>query len=881
MRILFYIEPHPLRDEKTHFHSVARDFLPLLAGSRKLDARIYANRATLENIKDALLPYEKHLIRPTDEEEAVFERYNLNWTSNGIEVWLELMAGTGTVTEDYQHVLDAVWHRFPFDIIVHWGENGAVTRFIQDRAITRVAMELGCTRPPFLDTLVMDPYGTNGAGMVPKLSVADIREIVGGVPMSRHEALLAYSQSIDAKPYAQQFQSLPSNLVQRVTRAQKIAFLPLQLFDDANLLRFSPYKTLSDVVLDTIPKLAAAGYTTIITPHPATKYRPQGAYITAIAKAVLSEWADQVIWLEPGSERPENSQLIAMSDLVLTVNSSVGFEALYFDKPVVVLGDAVYKPRDLFPTLEAFLGGSFDSAAYLEGIGWLRRFFLAGYLQPRDIKSNISSFESAIGLLDRLYRHHGDNHVAVAKGLWQATSPAIQNYAEALALTGKSEPGKHDFGRPTIAATNVTAPSEPRNGSERIEWVLAARRLLRHSGVGVAEAFVQWLQESVTTPDGLGSVITIGKILNPQHYLDLHPDVQCAGEDPLEHYLVHGINEKRIPQHGLPGVTPQELVERLSTAAESVLSGVSSIFAHHPLDTDESNSREKAFAQIQGNLARSRSRIAVVAHLYYRDLVPEIIERIKAIPEEFDLIVTMPTWGTRHIEAMVREAFPNVMFYHAANRGRDIGPFVDLLPILVDKDYDAVLKVQTKRGYYVAGKLRPELGELWREEAFDALLGSRDRIANILEAFRSQSDLTMVGPEPHYLGLKDYPYHDHGDLAHLILGNASADGFFAGTMFWVRPRCLQPLVDAMDLSITVFAPETGANDGATAHLIERLFGHAASAAGQIIGAPTDPERPLTNGPEVLAIRMHDRMQQALQERQARVGKIRKKGALAW
>jgi hypothetical protein len=787
------------------------------------------------------------------------------------------MSGAGQVTEDFQQVLERIWQRFPFDIILHWGENGAVSRFIKHRTITRIAMELGCTRPPFLDSVVMDPYGTNGAGLVPRLSITDVRNIVGGVPMSRHEAVLAYSENLETKPYEQQFQPLSGDFVKVVSRMKKVAFLPLQLFDDANLLRFSPYNTLRDVVLDVVPKLAAAGYTTIITPHPATKHRPQGAIATAMAKASVSEWADQILWIEPGPDRPENAQLLSMTDVVVTVNSSVGFEALYFDKPVVVLGDAVYKPQGLFPTLEDFLAGRFDPTVYLDGVGWLRRFFLGGYLQSPRVRSDTSSFERLIGLIDWLYRRHANDPLAIAKGFWRAVSPSTQSFAESAAFSGLSVAGQLEFRSPSID----TAPTQGEANFASIQWLPAARRMLKHLGLIDVEDFTAWLSETVVDYDGLKKIVTVSDILNPDQYLELHPDVKKVGINPLLHYLEYGMIEQRAPQKYLPGVSKEELIEHLSAAANFLLSGNRNLLGGHVLDSNESSWRDSDMAQVRSFLAQSQRRIAVVAHLYYLDLVPEILEKLKAIPEEFDLVITLPTWGTRRIEIIVREAFPDAVFYHSANLGRDIGPFVDLLPLLLEKGYDALLKIQTKRGYYHSGRLLPELGDLWREEAFDALLGSPERISLILDTFKLRLDLTMVGPEQHYLAHADYPYHDQGGLAKIALGEAEADGFFAGTMFWVRPDCLRPLVDALDLSITSFTTETGANDGALAHLIERLFGHAATAAGTIMGASTDIKSPLREQPEPLAIRMHERMEQALNDRQARAIKDSRKGALVW
>ncbi|OYW87213.1 MAG: hypothetical protein B7Z23_14075, partial [Pseudomonadales bacterium 32-61-5] len=314
-----------------------------------------------------------------------------------------------------------------------------------------------------------------------------------------------------------------------------------------------------------------------------------------MAKAAVSEWADRVIWLELGAERPENSQLIAMSDVVLTVNSSVGFEALYFDKPVVVLGDAVYKPRDLFPTLDDFLAGRFDHAAYLAGTGWLRRFFLGGYLQSQRVRSDVSTFERLVGLIDRLYRLHGDDPVAVAKGFWQVISPAAQTYAESLAFDGKSEPGNQEFASPSNVAKPGTS-FQPVIAPGSVQWIPAARCLLAHTGFHAIETFTEWLQESVSTPSGLEAVVATGNIFNPEHYLALYPDVENAGMEPLAHYVLHGLGEKRSPHRRLPGVTQEELVKYLTAAADFLLSMDGNPLGDYPLDADESALRDKDLA---------------------------------------------------------------------------------------------------------------------------------------------------------------------------------------------------------------------------------------------------------------------------------------------
>jgi len=866
MRILFYIEPHPIRNSQTHFIDIARRFLPLLGPSSRADLRMFANQSTFDAIgQDKLKPYQASLIRSTADEEDLFASYLGDWNSEGIPIWMNLMSG-GTVADSYLHVLRRIWSVFPFDAIVHWGENGAVTRFLNERPVTRVSMELGCTRAPFLPTLVMDLFGTNGSAVTPKLSVADIRSIVDGIPMSRHEAVFAYSQSLEAEPYEQQFLPVIPDLAAQLFERNRIAFLPLQLYDDANLLRFSKYDTLTDVVLDVVPKLAAHGYTTIIKPHPASKLRDKSDLQSAMARNALRQWSDKIIWCDRADIRYENAQLIALSDLVVTVNSSVGFEALYFDKPVVVLGDAVYKPKDLFPTLEQFLDGSFDHRAYLEGIGYLRRFFLGGYLQPDDMTSSQSTICDRISLLDQLRRKHAEDPLAIASGFYHAIAPTEQNYNSLAMFAGKSVPGVNEFSTPAPVRAVKSASQGSSADKKAPDLLLIARRLIAHIRSSDPEAFRLWLESKWHDREGRGEVVAVGQVVDVDYYLNRYPDLKEAGVDAAWHFAFHGFDEGRSPRESLSGVAAEQIATVLADSAEYLLAG-RSVENEHPLTPEEEEAREKQLLKIAAALQRRRCETAVVAHLYYRDLVPEILAALKNMPEPFDLIVTLPDWGADRIEQMVLEAYPKALFYRAANRGRDIGPFIDLLPIILEQNYTALLKVQTKRGYYQAGRLLPALGHLWRKEVFECLLGSPEQVASIIEAFRANQNLNMIGPAPYYLPLKTYPYHDGGFFAESVLGEGidlSSGGFFAGTMFWVRPSCLDPLISKAGLSIASFEPGAGANDGAKAHLVERLFGQLGIGSEQ-------------GGIEVRSGSIHDYLTRKLKE----ASQKKAKGALAW
>lgn len=646
MRLLVYVEPHPIRDAATHFVDVARRFLPLLAARGGLDVRMFANAATLDLLGDAGRPVAARLIRTTAVEEEVLAGHLVPWEERGIAVWRDLMAGRGEVTEDHLRLLRRVWSRFPFDAIVHWGENGAVARFAAERGLLRIAMELGCTRSPFMESLVADPFGTNGAAVVPRLSVAELRDVVDGCPMSAGEALHAYVRTADGGLAARRFAPLPGTLAERLSRTGRIAFLPLQLFDDANLLRFSPFDTVADVVLHAVPPLVEAGYTVLVKPHPASARRPGSVAANEVARARLAPWAAGVVWCEP-EVADDNARLIELADLVVTVNSSVGFEALYFDKPVVVLGDAVYKPRDLFPTLDAVLGGGFDPVAYRDGAGYLRRFLLGGYLQAPTLTSDGGAFERVAAALAPIPRGGTGDPFAVARSLWQVGAGPGRNRAEARIRAGIPEfshsPGS---GRDAVRSTPRDAASLADYDGALVDWMPVARRLLHHAGSTDLSGFAAWLDARLAdAAAGVPEIVRIGAIVDPGAYLDVQIDVRDGRMDPFGHYVRHGFREARQLRRGMPRLLPDAIRGLILRAAALALAGVR--MPEEPLPPDEAEHRRRSLGAIAAGLSGGAARIAVVAHLADRDLAPELLVSLRAIPEPFDLVVTLPDWGGR------------------------------------------------------------------------------------------------------------------------------------------------------------------------------------------------------------------------------------------
>ncbi len=864
----------------THFKDIARQLAQAIDPNTMADIRIYANSDTIRQLPLKVLEKIKsNLLTASEEEDRFFRLCQEDWDERGLLKWMELMQG-GALAEKYLRILYDIWGRFPFDVILYWGENGAVKLFSNEMPVVAIAMELGCTRPPYFDSLVLDLFGTNGNALIPKLFAQDLSNIVGAENFSAETALLGYSENLESLGYEKQYSPISSYHSGRILAniGRKVAFIPLQLYDDANLILFSKFKTLSEVVLEVVPKLAADGYLILIKPHPSSKYRGSAQRENTAARACLREWESNVIWCDGQLDEFNNAQLISFSDIVVTVNSSVGFEAAaYYNKPVVVMGSAIYKPMDLFPDLEQILDDGFDFLKYQRGIAALRKFMLECYLVPGKILKCPALFYSKLLALSGIQKEARGSPVFVARRYYQAFSSAQRQEYLSSMVGGISRPGLNEFSRPTPRLTErSSAPKlsgatiiglDPTMVPERIVSDLVA-----YSRCNTKEGLISFLTARWLEPDTRYDLINATGLFDPEFYLSENRDVVEAGMNALGHFTLFGESEGRSPNpkinlreylrgkqgkqdHGflqiLKDLISSSLLvpEENRTSKEQVLAprktandreysakGVNKYLLTPP----EKSNLFKVKSQLTKRLSKSGAKIAIVAHIYYSDLVPELLDQISNVTENFDLIVTLPDWGVDKIKAQIKKSHPNVSFCCLPNRGRDIGPFLEILPILLQRNYDAILKIQTKRGYYLGGRLQPELGKLWRKIAFNYLLGSPEIACSIIAAFRNLPDLLMVGPEPFYLPHSEYPYHDGGKLAKLYIPEAASkgsNGFFAGTMFWFRPSCLRPLVSGPNsLSIESFEPDNTANDGQAAHLVERIFGQLASGNSMGVGS---------------------------------------------
>lgn len=224
--------------------------------------------------------------------------------------------------------------------------------------------------------------------------------------------------------------------------------------------------------------------------------------------------------------------------------------------------------------------------------------------------------------------------------------------------------------------------------------------------------------------------------------------------------------------------------------------------------------------------------VAVVVDLYYDELWPDFESRLSRLSLPFTLVVTSVK-GRSQIADRIRARFPDAKIVNYPNRGRDVGPFIQLLRDKHLDRFDLVCKVHGKKS--VALGPQAVFGDIWRRSMLNDLLGSDNQVKAIVDRFATDPSVGLIGPARFRLP-NEYrrSYADTWGRGNELMTKKLAAtlgcsndefvlDFFAGTMFWIR-RDLLDLLNPLDLSLDSFPDEKGQTDGALQHALERLFG---------------------------------------------------------
>ena len=227
------------------------------------------------------------------------------------------------------------------------------------------------------------------------------------------------------------------------------------------------------------------------------------------------------------------------------------------------------------------------------------------------------------------------------------------------------------------------------------------------------------------------------------------------------------------------------------------------------------------------------ARIAVVAHIYYEETWPYIAQALQALQEPFDLIITTTPDKLALVTSQVTPQFAHAEIHAVDNKGRDIRPFVAVLPLLLERQYRAVLKLHSKKSLHRGD------GDLWRQTLIAQLLPSGTDLPQMINSLHEYPSLGLIAPEGNVLNIQRYIGSNRTWVEQLVteLGeNAqwlqqTKPWFAAGTMFWFKPQAVQSLLHCPSIQRDAFEVEKGQIDGTLAHAIERVLGCTTLAHG--------------------------------------------------
>ena len=139
--------------------------------------------------------------------------------------------------------------------------------------------------------------------------------------------------------------------------------------------------------------------------------------------------------------------------------------------------------------------------------------------------------------------------------------------------------------------------------------------------------------------------------------------------------------------------------------------------------------------------SKTCARIAVLADIYYEETWVDIAQALSSLEEPFDLIVTTTADKEAKVSALVMADFSDAEVYVVENKGRDIRPFLSVLPLLIERKYQAVLKLHSKKSLHRGD------GDLWRKTLIAQLLPKGPELGQLIGGLVQYPSMGLVAPD--------------------------------------------------------------------------------------------------------------------------------------
>jgi len=273
----------------------------------------------------------------------------------------------------------AYFARNPDAVAVAWNGLNGTRRVLMDAAKDAGNKTLFFELAPFADRITVDPKGVNFANSLPRNATPYINEAAKNNtdPQGWHSLRDTITQRKPRAPVAATSKAPPLT--------QPFVFVPLQVPGDSQLRIYGgAFKTV-ELFVSTILQAAKhcpKGWHVRIKEHPSA--------LPFVKDAIDKAGVDNVIL----DNTTDTFEQVKKANLILTVNSSVGLESLFFEKPVVACGDcfwafngvatAARTPKDIADVLAQPDAVTYDARARQAFLNYLDQVYFPKLSKPED-----------------------------------------------------------------------------------------------------------------------------------------------------------------------------------------------------------------------------------------------------------------------------------------------------------------------------------------------------------------------------------------------------------------------------------------------------------------------------------------------------------------
>ena len=234
------------------------------------------------------------------------------------------------------------------------------------------------------------------------------------------------------------------------------------------------------------------------------------------------------------------------------------------------------------------------------------------------------------------------------------------------------------------------------------------------------------------------------------------------------------------------------------------------------------------------------SKVALIMHVHYMELLPQMLHYAASMPPDSDLIITVGSdEKVAFVENACKDLTQKLIVRKIVNRGRDVSALLVGCADLV-MDYDLVCFIHDKK---VAQVQPGTVGEGFALKCFENVAPSAQFVSNVLALFEKEPRLGLLSPTPpnhaDYFPISSYAWGPNLDNTKTLLAELGVKvkiheekGLIAplGSTFWFRPAAMRALFEN-GWAYEDFPAEPLGGDGTISHAIERSYAYVAQNAG--------------------------------------------------